>query len=91
MKEKLFNYLVIQPLARERKNKDRAIVNLLMDEYPELKVIDKNILIEFIRANNHVDRLWRDILVEHEELRGSDYEEKAILVKKKQRELGYIT
>ena len=89
LKKQLLHYLEIQPLARERKNKDRALVNILLKEYDELKNIDKEILIEFVKAHNTLDRQWRFFLEKNPHLRGEDYSDKDKLVTMKQRELEY--
>ena len=78
-------YLEEEPKARERSNKDRAIVNVLLTDakYFPLQVlvkegkIDRSLLTRFVQDNNSMDRAWRKILEERPELRGSDYEEKA--------------
>lgn len=90
MYDDLKNYLKKQPLARERKNKDRAIVNLLLEKYPRLALIDKLILIDFVKDHNSYDRAWRKVTEENEELRGKDYNEKQKLEEKKMIELGYM-
>lgn len=83
----LFDYLKRQPLARERKNKNRAIANLLIQNHS--LSIDKDLLIELVKEANTLDREWRKILEQNVTLRGSDYEEKDKLEKDKQRKLGY--
>lgn len=89
MKEKLLDYLKIQPLARERKNKDRACINLLVKSYPSLAEINPKILVSFVQDYGSMDRYWRQILLEQPELRGSDYDDKKILSQEKVLELGY--
>ena len=76
LKNKVIEYLKEEPLARERKNKDRAIVNLLLKHYQCLTPIRKEILIEVVRDYNAMDRYWRDTLANTPSLRGSDYEDK---------------
>lgn len=85
----LLEYLKHQPLARERKNKDRAIVNLLINKYPELKEVKKEIIVELVKDYNSMDRYWRDITAQNVSLRGDDYEDKKVFEQKKQLELGY--
>jgi len=87
--DKVFNYLKSQPLFRERKNKDRGMVNLLREMYPVLKDIDKDTLIGVVQDYNSMDRAWRKHLADNVWLRGTDYEQKEELEIKKQRELGY--
>lgn len=90
-------YLEEQPLARERHNKDRAIVNVLvMDpKFVPLQLLiqkgelTKNELTKFVQDYNSTDRAWRKILEERPELRGKDYENKDELERVTQEELGY--
>lgn len=89
MKEELHTYLNHQPLARERKNKDIGIVNLLRKNYPILESIPKETLVSVVQDYNTYDRYWRKILEEDETVRGSDYEDREILSQEKQLELGY--
>ncbi len=84
----LEKYLEAEPRARERKNKDRAIVNLLLKTY-SLEHLTKEGLIELCHEFQTYDRAWRMILAEREELRGSDYENKTVLEQEKVVELGY--
>ena len=86
---KILDYLVIEPQARERRNKNRAIANVLKTNYPELKNFDKTFLVRIIREANTLDREWRKVLQEKPELRGSDYNQKDVLEEKKLIELGY--
>jgi hypothetical protein len=87
LSEKLHKYLEVQPLARERKSKNRAIGNLLIETYDlalskeSMEIVVKDIL--------SLDRSWRKILEENPELRGKDYGEKDELEHRKLKELGY--
>lgn len=90
MKEEITDYLKRETKFRERKNKDRGIVNLLIQRYPSLETIQKEILIDAVKDYNSMDRLWRLALSEDESLRGSDYNQKEELSQKKQLDLGYI-
>jgi len=83
----LFDYLKVEPKARERKNKNRAIANLLIKNYS--LSIDKELLITLVKEANTLDREWRKILEQNVTLRGSDYNEKEKLVDNKLKELGY--
>jgi len=93
--DELTQYLTTQPLARERKNKDRAIVNLLLTRFQGLRTaIENNMttkeeLTRFVKAHATYDRGWRKVTEENEDLRGSDYEEKAELEHRTQTDLGY--
>ena len=90
----LTEYLEDQPLARERKNKDRAIVNLLLRRYPgiaracELGVTSKEEVTNFVKEHNSYDRGWRKVTGDRPDLRGKDYDEKAELEDRKLEELG---
>lgn len=90
MKEEIIDYLKREIRFRERKNKDRGIVNLLIQRYPSLETIPKDILVDVVRDFNSMDRLWRLALREDESLRGADYEQKEELSQKEQLYLGYI-
>lgn len=79
MYEIIKKYLEETPQARERKNKNRAISNLIIKKYMQDMVGD------ILTA----DRAWRQVLEKNENLRGSDYIEKHELEVEKQRELGY--
>jgi hypothetical protein len=80
-------YLEQQPLARERKNKNRCLANLIIKEYNI--EIDKGKLTDIVGEILNMDRAWRKVLEENENLRGQDYKEKVILEQKKMLELGY--
>jgi hypothetical protein len=88
-RKELTEYLQSEPRARERTNKDRAIVNLLVAHNPTLKTIDKNVLVDLVKDHNSMDRMWRKILEERPDLRGADYWDKEILEQKKILNLGY--
>jgi hypothetical protein len=70
---------------RERSNKDRGIVNLLMTRYPTLKaainhgLIDKAVVTAIVQDYGSMDRAWRKVLEENVNLRGTDYEDKKLL------------
>jgi hypothetical protein len=83
------NYLKAEPKARERKNKDRAIANILIKRYPFINSVPKEILIEAMQDFNTLDRCWRQVTQLQPELRGKDYHQKEKLIHKKQQELGY--
>lgn len=89
IKQTVEDYLHNEPRFRERKNKNTGIVNLLRRRYRQLEEIDKSVLVAAIEDAASMDRSWRQALERHEELRGTDYEEKDDLVKAKQAELGY--
>lgn len=95
MTERVLRYLKKEPKFRERRNKDRGLVNLLMDMHPALRQaietggLKKETVIDIVQEYATMDRQWRDHLKHNPDLRGSDYEEKAELEQKKQVELGY--
>lgn len=94
-KDEIIQTLKLSNWFKERKNKDRGIVRLLMRRYPGLReVVEKRIitednLIEMMRDYASLDRAWRQALEQNPELRGTEYEEKSKLEKQKQEELGY--
>ena len=65
------NYLQEQPKARERKNKNRAIGNVIMERYNIQ--IDKAMMSDIVGEILNYDRVWRKILEDYPDLRGSDY------------------
>jgi hypothetical protein len=97
------DYLTSTPLARERKNKDRAIGNLITNSHGKRvtrMIGDKEIefcvfevtkekLAEIVGDVLTADRAWRKITSENVELRGSDYPEKREKVKRALEHLGY--
>lgn len=85
----LKNYLEEQPLARERKNKNRAIGNLLRENYPMLSTIPREYLADVVGDVLTMDRAWRKVLEDNEHLRGDDYNQKTQLEEKMELELGY--
>lgn len=82
-------YLEKEPRARERRNKDRALVNLLVERYPELQNVRKETLISAVQDFNSMDRYWRLTLKNREDLRGRDYNDKAYYEQREQINLGY--
>lgn len=79
MYDQVKQYLEEQPSARERKNKNRAICNMMIKKYIQ----------EMVGDILNADRAWRKVLEDNPQLRGSDYEDKDQLEENKQRELGY--
>lgn len=94
-KDKVVAYLELEPLFRERKNKDRGIVNILMGKYQSLfRLIERGDLtkeevVAIVQDYGSMDRSWRKALEEREDLRGKDYDEKDELERRKMAELGY--
>ena len=89
LKDLVKSYLEEEPLFRERKNKDRGIVHLLIDRYG-LNLTESR-LIALVQDYASMDRMWRQILQQNPELRGSDFKDKEKLEQEKQAELGYKT
>lgn len=95
LQEIVKDYLEEEPKFRERRNKDRGIVNLLMRRYPKLKfvietgAISKKEIIEIVQDHASMDRYWRKHTLENKSLRGFDYDDKKICEQEKQIELGY--
>lgn len=86
----LIDYLKKEPRARERKNKNRAIGNVLKNKYyNNLMGIEQARMADIVSEVLTLDRQWRKILEENPDLRGTDYKEKVELAQKKQIELGY--
>ena len=89
MYEEIKNYLEKEPKARERHLHQRGMVNLLLDKYPDLFPVPKDKLVDFCHDFESYCRIWRKVLSENEELRGSDYSDKTILEQDKMLQLGY--
>jgi hypothetical protein len=87
--EKVEALLTREPRARERKYKDNAIRQLLLERYPELKTIGKETLIAALQDYASYDRAWRKVLQDIPSLRGSDYDDGHRLAVEKMDELGY--
>lgn len=87
MENQVLQYLKEEPRFRERCNKDRGICNLLIEKYH--LVISKEMLTNVIQDANSMDRYWRKLTAENEDLRGSDYYTKRQVEERKQIALGY--
>jgi len=71
------SYLEKEPRARERANKNRSIRNVLLGVSPDPHIkIHKDDFPKIVQDILTYDRLWRDILKQFPELRGSDYGDK---------------
>lgn len=84
----LKEYLIKEPRARLRRNKNRAIGNIIIKKYA-FKECEKEMMADMVGEILSMDRQWRKILEENPDLRGSDYAQKTELEIKKQEELGY--
>lgn len=95
LKDEIILTLQVNNWFRERKNKDRGMVRLLMNRYPGLRmviergVITEDNIVEIVRDYASMDRMWRQATEQNPELRGTDYETKVKMEKQKQAELGY--
>ena len=87
--KQIFNYLNIEPRARERKNYSRAMINLLLENYPELKELPKDKLVDFCRDFESYARIWRKVVEENKDLRGKDYNTKDKMEGEYQINIGY--
>ena len=89
--EEMKGYLERMPKARERKDKNRFLAVLLMRKYaPRVQTgLDADILENIIVDASSYDRAWRQVLQHEPQLRGTDYDEKAMLEQEKELELGY--
>lgn len=87
--DRVKNYLEKEPRARERTYQARAMINLLLEDYPEFKDIPKQNIIDFCQDFESFTRQWRKVTEENVYLRGQDYADKQILEENKMLELGY--
>lgn len=78
-----------EPKGRLRANKNKAVAYLLRKKYQQLFQIDNNLVADIIAEASSLDRAWRQVLQENENLRGIDYNQKEELEELKQLELGY--
>ena len=93
-KQLIKDYLESEPRFRERVNKDRGIVNLLLRHQslkmpPEPTFLTKELLITICQDYASLDRFWRMLLMECPELRGSDYDSKDKMESEHLVNLGY--
>lgn len=89
MYERIKNYLQREARARERTLHQRGMVNLLLEDYPELKEIPKDKLVDFCHNFESYCRIWRKVLEENPELRGLDYDTKQVVEQDYMLKLGY--
>lgn len=85
--ETIKSYLEVEPRARARETRDRAMINLLLKKYP--LDISKETLIAFAQDFESYTRIWRKIMQDCPELRTESYEDKEILEQEKMLKLGY--
>lgn len=89
MYERIKNYLHTESRARERTLHQRGMVNLLLAGYPELKEIPKDKLVDFCHDFESYCRIWRKVLEENKELRGTDYDTKEVVEQEYMLKIGY--
>lgn len=82
-------YLTEVPVYRERKNKNGFIAMLIQKEHNAWRGISTDELERIVVEVSTIDRIWRQVLQENPELRGSDYKDKNVLEQEKILELGY--
>ena len=96
LKTLVHDYLEKQPLFRERKNKDRGIVNILIGRHYKLGeairtgMLSKEFVNEVMKEYASMDRAWRQALEHDPNLRGSDYGDKEKLEQEAELRLGYV-
>jgi hypothetical protein len=90
--DKVKRLLESEPLARERRNRGRAIWFLIRQEDSRIQseeLMTKNIFIDNWPTINSLNRLICKVQQDNESLRGKDYKDKDILEQEKILELGY--
>ena len=85
--ETIKRYLEKEPKARERRNKNRALGNLIIAHYHV--PLPKETMEEIVGQILNADRYWRMVTKDNEHLRGSDYKTKDTVEKNFQNALGY--
>lgn len=93
-RERIEEYLKINPEARERRFRKQHLVDLvlqelgLLDKYSVTRLTREE-MIEFGAKYSSMDREWRAVQRENKHLRGKDYDDKTVYEQKKKMELGY--
>ena len=85
----LYNFIKTNKKARERLYNNRTVAHIMRLKHPTLNNIELDSLEKYVKQILKLNRQWRKILAENEELRGLDYDEKKIAAQKYQIELGY--
>jgi hypothetical protein len=83
-------YLEDNQDARERKHNNYAICSIIKERFDLFDIISTDGLVSICKLYSTLDRTWRKILSEREDLRGSDYNDKEMLEQEKINELGYM-
>lgn len=89
--QEIKDYCGREPKCRERSLHQRGMVNLLLKKYPELAIVEKEMLINFAKDFESYTRAWRLLLQDEPSMRGNDYNLKSALEVNKKVELGYIS
>ena len=87
MYEEILQRLEADTTFRERKNKNECIAEILINKY-NINASPSRVK-AIIEDANSMDRYWRLILMEREDLRGTDYDTKKKVSQQKQIEFGY--
>lgn len=85
----LYNFIKTNKKARERLYKNRTVAYIMQKKVPVLRDIPLDKLQNYVKEIGKLDRQWRKILEENEDLRGRDYKYKKIAEQKYQIGLGY--
>lgn len=75
MKEKLKTFLENHPEARERRFREKWLVDFILEHKKYPFPLTKKNLADFVHNFASADRYWRMILEENHELRGIDYKD----------------
>jgi len=89
MKDKLKTFLENHIEARERRYRERHLVDFILENGEYKFPLTKSRLIDFVHDFASADRYWRMTLKERKDLRGKDYDTKDIVEQQKEIELGF--
>ena len=87
LKEEVRQYLLDEPRARERRNRQKAIANILIARHGI--PTSKESLIVHLEESESINRYIRMVQQEEPATRGNDYETKDAVEQKKIIDLGY--
>lgn len=88
LKEEVQKLLEVEPRARERRNRARAVWKILQLKH-NIVEIDKEKFLDLFTEIQSINRLILHIQQYEPDLRGEDYNDKTILEQEKKIELGY--
>ena len=83
----IYQFLQENEWARERRNKDKAIVEMLSVKYPNIQTETQKV--NFVKDFTSYDRIWRLILSENPVIRGKDYLTKDAMEQAFEMSVGY--